>query len=208
MSTHGEVTANKVVCAGNAYTPKTFNYRTDDKYLPILSNIIVTEPLTDSELTEAGLNTRQVTMDTRVLKYYYRLLPDNRLLLGGRGAITGKDANNPIYANRLKYALGQCFPSLANKPISYNWTGWIAAAMDDMPHVYEKDGVGYSLGYCGSGVSFSAQAGYRLAQSLVGEQTPDLPLYRQALPRFPLAKLRRIGQWSYYQLCWLKDRYG
>ena len=208
ISTYGEITANKVVCASNAYTPKTFNYRTDDKYLPILSNIIVTEPLTDAELTEAGLYTRQVTMDTRVLKYYYRLLPDNRLLLGGRGAITGKDANNPIYANRLKYALGQCFPTLASKPISYNWTGWIAASVDDMPHVYEKGGVGYSLGYCGSGVSFSAQAGYRLAQALVGEQTPNLPLYRQALPSFPLAKLRRIGQWSYYQLGWLKDRYG
>ncbi|SQH76670.1 protein of unknown function, might belong to Oxidoreductase [Shewanella benthica] len=38
--------------------------------------------------------------------------------------------------------------------VSYNWTDWIAAAMDDMPHVYQKDGVGYSLGYCGSGVSF------------------------------------------------------
>ena len=192
ISSDGEVIATKVVCAGNAYTPKTFNYRTDDKYLPILSNIIVTEPLTDTELVETGLRTHQVTMDTRVLKYYYRLLPDNRLLLGGRGAITGKDANNPIYAKRLQYALAQCFPSLANKQISYSWTGWIAVAMDDMPHVYEKGGVGYSLGYCGSGVSFSAQAGYRLAQSLVGKQVPDLPLYHQPLPKFPLAKFRRI----------------
>jgi glycine/D-amino acid oxidase-like deaminating enzyme len=208
MSTHGEITANKVVCAGNAYTPKTFNYRTDNKYLPILSNIIVTEPLSDSDLMNAGLKTHQVTMDTRVLKYYYRLLPDNRLLLGGRGAITGSDANNPLYASRLQYVLGQCFPSLANKPIAHNWTGWIAAAMDDMPHVYEKGGVGYSLGYCGSGVSFSAQAGYRLAQSLVAEKTPNLPLYRQPLPKFPFAKLRRIGQWGYYHYGWLKDRYG
>ncbi|GGI75304.1 FAD-dependent oxidoreductase [Shewanella hanedai] len=208
ITSHGEITANKVVCAGNAYTPKTFNYRTDEKYLPILSNIIVTEPLSTSELAESGLQTHQVTMDTRVLKYYYRLLPDNRLLLGGRGAITGKDAHNPIYANRLKYALGQCFPSLSNKSITYNWTGWIAAAMDDIPHVYEKDGVGYSLGYCGSGVAFSAQAGYRLAQSLVGQKTPDLPLYRQPLPTFPFARLRRVGQWGYYHYGWLKDKYG
>ncbi|WP_394392942.1 NAD(P)/FAD-dependent oxidoreductase [Shewanella woodyi] len=204
----GEITANRVICAGNAYTPKTFNRRVDDKYLPILSNVIVTEPLTDAELQEAGLKTHQVTMDTRLLKYYYRLLPDNRLLLGGRGAITGKDAQDPIYAQRLKYALAQCFPVLANKAIDYNWTGWIAAAIDDMPHVYQKGGVGYSLGYCGSGVSFSAQAAYRLAQTLVGINTPDLPLYRQPLPPFPFARMRRVGQWGYYHYAWMRDKYG
>ncbi|MBW8186608.1 NAD(P)/FAD-dependent oxidoreductase [Shewanella nanhaiensis] len=204
----GEITANRVICAGNAYTPKTFNPCLDDKYLPILSNVIVTEPLTGAELLEAGLKTHQVTMDTRLLKYYYRLLPDNRLLLGGRGAITGKDAQDPIYAQRLKYALAQCFPVLANKTVDYNWTGWIAAAIDDMPHVYQKGGVGYSLGYCGSGVSFSAQAAYRLAQTLAGIKTPDLPLYRQPLPPFPFARMRRIGQWGYYHYAWMRDKYA
>ncbi|WP_352284501.1 FAD-dependent oxidoreductase, partial [Pseudoalteromonas sp. Q18-MNA-CIBAN-0097] len=41
----GELTANKVIMAGNAYTPKRFNQGVDDKFLPILSNVIVTEPL-------------------------------------------------------------------------------------------------------------------------------------------------------------------
>ncbi|MCU7375851.1 hypothetical protein PEC18_34855 [Paucibacter sp. O1-1] len=56
--------------------------------------------------------------------------------------------------------------------------------MDDMP-VYSKEGVGYSLGHCGAGVSFSSQAAYRLAQSIAGEALPNLPLYQQALPKFP-----------------------
>lgn len=204
----GELLANKVIMAGNAYTPKRFNKRIDDKFLPILSNVIVTEPLSAQEREEAGLHTHQVTMDTRILKYYYRLLPDNRVLFGGRGAVWGKDAANPVYGERLKKALNKCFPSLANKAIAYNWTGWIAAAMDDMPHVYSKEGVGYSLGYSGAGISFSSQAAYRLAQSIAGESLPNLPLYQQALPTFPFSQVRRLGQWAYYHYGWLKDRFG
>jgi glycine/D-amino acid oxidase-like deaminating enzyme len=204
----GELIADQVICAGNAYTPKHFNPRIDNKFLPILSNVIVTEPLSADELISAGLKTHQVTMDTRILKYYYRLLPDNRILFGGRGAVWGKDGSNPVYGERLKQALDKCFPSLKHKAIAYNWTGWIAAAMDDMPHVYAKDGVGYSLGYCGSGVSFSAQAGFRLAQTIAGQQVPSLPLYQQPLPSFPFAKARRLGQWGYYHYGWLKDKLG
>ncbi|MDO6612638.1 FAD-binding oxidoreductase [Shewanella sp. 1_MG-2023] len=208
LTEHGELLANKVIMAGNAYSPKQFNQRVDDKFLPILSNIIVTEPLTDDELAQAGLHTNQVTMDTRILKYYFRLLPDNRLLFGGRGAVWGKDAAEPIYGQRLKLAMDKCFPYLSRKKIAYNWTGWIAASMDDMPHVYSKNGVGYSLGYCGAGVSFSAQAAFRLAQSIAGESLPDLPLYNAPLPAMPFTKARRIGQWSYYHYGWLKDKFG
>ena len=204
----GELHAKQVVCAGNGYTPKTFNTRLDNKFLPILSNVIVTAPLTPAELVASGLHTRQVTMDTRILKYYYRLLPDNRLLFGGRGAVWGKDAQNPVYGARLKEALNKCFPALTQTQVAYNWTGWIAASFDDMPHVFAQNGVGYSLGYCGAGVSFSAQAAYRLAQSLAGIETPNLPLYRQPLPSFPFTQMRRLGQWGYYHYGWLKDKWG
>ncbi|QIR13469.1 NAD(P)/FAD-dependent oxidoreductase [Shewanella aestuarii] len=209
----GELLANQVIMAGNAYTPKRFNAATDNKYLPILSNVIVTEPLTLDELQQAGIHTSQVTMDTRILKYYYRLLPDNRLLFGGRGAVWGKDAANPIYGQRLKMALDKCFPALQHKAIAYNWTGWIAASFDDMPHVYSQYGVGYSLGYCGAGVSFSSQAAYRLAQSMAGVSRPNLPLYQQPLPAQPLSilpfgQLKRIGQWGYYHYGWLKDKFS
>jgi glycine/D-amino acid oxidase-like deaminating enzyme len=204
----GELFADKVICAGNGYTPKRFNHRLDNKFLPILSNVIVTAPLTKAELELAGLKTRQVTMDTRILKYYYRLLPDNRLLFGGRGAVWGKDAERPEYPQRLKLALNKCFPALTETRVDFSWTGWIAASFDDMPHVYAKEGVGYSLGYCGAGVSFSAQAAWRLAQSLAGQQVPDLPLYRQPLPAFPFTQARRLGQWGYYHYGWLKDKLG
>ena len=207
MTDDGEVIAKQVITAGNAYTPKQFSPLLDNRFLPILSNIIVTQPLTQSQLLDSGLATHQVTMDTRLLKYYYRLLPDNRLLFGGRGAISGKESVDPIYGERLKRAMCDSFPALSQTKLDYNWTGWIAAAIDDMPHVYNKDGAGYSLGYCGSGVAFSAQAAFRLAQSIAGISLPNLPLYQTHLPKFPYAGFRRLGQRGYYQYAWLKDRY-
>ncbi|PKG75336.1 oxidoreductase [Shewanella sp. GutCb] len=207
ITSEGELRVNKVITAGNAYTPNEFNPRIDNRFLPILSNVIVTEPLTEDELVTCGLKTHQVTMDTRILKYYYRLLPDNRLLFGGRGAIWGRDAYDAVFQRRLKIAMTQCFPSLANKSIAYNWTGWIAATLDDMPHVFCHNSVGYSLGYCGSGVSFSTQAAFRLAQQITGHKVPSLPLYDNELPKFPLPKFRRVGQWGYYHYGWLRDRF-
>ncbi|WP_462153094.1 NAD(P)/FAD-dependent oxidoreductase [Pseudoalteromonas xiamenensis] len=201
------VTAKKLVITGNAYNSKNTHSIINNRYLPILSSVMVTKPLTQAELECCGLKTNQVTMDTRTLKYYYRLLPDNRLLFGGRGAIFAKDRDKPFYLNNLKRGLRECFPSLGDKDHEYYWHGYIAAAMDDMPHVNVVGNVGYILGYCGAGVSFSAQAAYRLAQQLAGVDVPNVPLYNTGLPYLPFPALRRFGQWGYYQFAQIKDQY-
>jgi len=204
---NGTITAKQVVCAANAYNSQKTHQAIAQRYLPILSNIMVTRPLTELELQITGLKTHQVTMDTRTLKYYYRLLPDNRILFGGRGAVKGKNQDKAIYKQRLQAALGQCFPVLEKINIDYFWSGWIAAALDDMPHIFSNNNTAYSLGYCGSGVSFSAQAAYRLAQQIAKDKVPDLPLYNAPLPKFPFAQFRRLGQAAYYNYGWLKDKY-
>lgn len=205
----GIVKADKVVIATNGYTPKGFHSLIQSRTLPVLSQIIVTEPLTDSQLEQANIKTNQVVMDTRALKYYYRKLPDNRILFGGRGAITGKTANDPYYTQRLLAVLKTSFPSLQQVNIAYAWSGWICMSLDDIPHVYhnnEQD-IFYAMGYCGAGLSFSAQAGKRLAERVAGKELPNIPLYQTPLPKFPLAPLRRIGQWSYFQYGKFIDKY-
>ena len=202
------IKANKLVISGNAYNSKVTSPVINNRYLPILSSIMVTKPLTQTQLESSGLKTHQVTMDTRTLKYYYRLLPDNRLLFGGRGAIFAKDQNKPTYLNNLKKGLADCFPTLDNISHDYYWHGYIAAALDDMPHVTVQGNIGYTLGYCGAGVSFSAQAAYRLAQQIAGVTVPNLPLYQTPLPYLPFPSLRRFGQWGYYQYAQLKDKLG
>ena len=205
----GQVTAQKVVIATNGYTPKGFHDLVTNRTLPVLSQIIVTEPLTEQQLAACNFLTSNVVMDTRALKYYYRKLPDNRILFGGRGAITGKGAEDPFYANRLLEVLKTSFPPLTNIRYSYAWSGWICMALDDLPHIHqnEKNTIFYSMGYCGSGVSFSVQAGKRLAEKVAGISSPDLPLYQKSLPKFPFAPLRRVGQWGYFHYGKIKDSY-
>ncbi|GHE94649.1 NAD(P)/FAD-dependent oxidoreductase [Thalassotalea profundi] len=209
VTPNGTVTADKVVIATNGYTPKGFHPLITNKTLPVLSQIIVTEPLSDEQIAASNFLTNNVVMDTRELKYYYRKLPDNRILFGGRGAITGKSAEDPYYANRLLSILKTSFPALQSLNIAYAWSGWICMALDDLPHIYqnEQKNVFYSMGYCGSGVSFSAQAGKRLAEKVAEKTLPDLPLYNKPLPTFPFAPLRRVGQWGFFHYGKIKDQW-
>ncbi|MBL4940734.1 MAG: FAD-binding oxidoreductase [Colwellia sp.] len=210
---NASIKAKKVVIATNGYTPKGFHPIVTNRTLPVLSQIIVTEALTDEQISACNFLTENVVMDTRALKYYYRKLPDNRILFGGRGAITGKGANDPYYAQRLLSVLKTSFPALQNLKYDYAWSGWICMALDDLPHIYqgekgsEDENIFYAMGYCGSGVSFSAQAGKRLAEKVAGKLVPNLPLYSKALPKFPFAPLRRVGQWGYFHYGKIKDNY-
>ncbi|WP_286265140.1 NAD(P)/FAD-dependent oxidoreductase [Thalassotalea atypica] len=205
----GIVYAKKVVMATNGYTPKGFHPLVSNRTLPVLSQIIVTEPLSEQQIQACNFLTSNVVMDTRALKYYYRKLPDNRILFGGRGAITGKAAEDPFYAQRLLKVLKTSFPSLQNLSYQYAWSGWICMSLDDIPHIHhnpEQD-IFYAMGYCGAGVSFSAQAGKRLAQKVAGQKMADLPIFSRHLPKFPFAPLRRVGQWGYFQYGQVKDKY-
>ena len=200
----GQIKTDKLVVATNGYTTSGLGSPLSNKILPVLTNVIVTRPLTSNELKDSNFKTHQVMMDTRELKYYYRLLPDNRLLFGGRGAISGKDANHPVYQQRLLNEIKRSFVGLNDIKVDYNWIGWIAVSYDQMPHIYKTDNnIYYASGYCGSGVSFSAFAGKQLAD-YISQGDIDSPL-KTDLPKFPFAPLRRVGQRLFYQYGRVKD---
>lgn len=204
----GIITAKKLVLATNAYTAKGLYPALNSSCLPVLSSVIVTEPLNSKQLQQLNWQQNSIMMDTRTLKYYYRLLPDNRILFGGRGAITGKAAADPVYARRLLAALKHCFSGLEQLTYQYQWSGWVGVSFDDLPRVFSpEENLFYAAGYCGSGLSFSALAGKRLAQLVAGQTLPELPIYQSALPRFPMSAFRRQGQQLYYHWGRFKDHY-
>lgn len=207
--TNGTIKADKIVICSNGYSQQHLHPTINKRSLPVLSSVIVTRPLTKEEIIQSGLLTNQVMMDTRELKYYYRKLPDNRILFGGRGAITGKGADNAKYYQRLLSGLKASFPALSNITIDYQWSGWISVSLDDMPHIYQtSDNVFYSAGYCGAGLSFSTLAGKRLAEKVAGnEQHLHIPTFSTPLPKFPFASFRRVGQWGFYQYGRFKDKW-
>lgn len=197
----GTIRANHVLLCSNGYLAKSPFPQLSTRQMPVLSSILVTRPLTQHEQNAQGLRINDMMMDTRTLKYYYRLLPDGRLLFGGRGAVTGASESHPRHRARLEAAVQATFPSLQGLTSDFYWSGWISVALDSMPRVYSPEaGVYTSMGYCGAGVAFASLAGKRLAQLVAGDSLPELPFYQSSLPRFPLPQLRRLALRTFYAL--------
>lgn len=208
----GVVKARSVGMATGGYTSQGLHSQLKNRLLPVLSNSIVTRPLTDEEIAACNMHTRQVITDTRILRHYYRLLPDNRLQIGSRSAITGRDAPQEKYKNMLISDMHRKFPLLQGVKIDYSWWGWVDVSHDMMPRIFQpdpKETVYYALGYGGNGVMYSAQAGKRLAQLIAGDKIDmSLPIFNSKLP-FPnvkemvesqaFAPFRRLGQSVLYR---------
>lgn len=200
-----KISAERLIIASNAYTPKVLHPCVDKRQFPVQSSIIVTAPLTEAQRNATGLNRPMMMMDTRMMKYYYRVLPDGRLLFGGRGAVSASERGDAASRLRLKKAMQYSFPALKSISTEYFWNGWVSVALDNLPRVMtDKDRkTGYAMGYCGSGVSFAALAGKRLAQKMVGKPVDTrLPVYHDHLPEYPFSGMRRIALRALY--AWAK----
>jgi len=217
----GTVRARRVAVCTGGYTGQGLNPLLKNKVMPILSNSVVTRVLTESELKACNFRSRTFMTDTRTLRFYYRLLKDNRLQLGSRSAVTGVDASDPVHLKLLTDAIARKFPPLAGIKIDHSWWGWVDVSHDMMPRICQPDAqrsVWYALGYGGNGVSFSTWAGKRLAQRVAGKHSDaavfQLPIYASPLEypnlfgvvRSPaLAPFRRLGQRILYRWYWLRD---
>jgi glycine/D-amino acid oxidase-like deaminating enzyme len=204
----GSIEANTLIIATNGYGQRKLHHNLMDRTFPVLSSIIVTHPLNAEQIESIGMRAGLMVMDTRALKYYYRILPDSRLLFGGRGAVYGKDADDKKYLNALKHALHDTFPSLQQVGISHFWSGWVSVSIDDYPRIFHdtSENMLYSAGYCGAGLAFSIQAGKRMAQLLIEPSAlPDLPYWKTPLRKFPIARLRRPALHAFYTWQGLKS---
>ena len=123
----------------------------DGRVLPVVSNIIVTRPLTNEELSLHNFNTYAPIANSKNLLYYYRKLPDNRILFGTRGDFEGSDQSNQNRAKDMEKFLKNIFPKWNNLTIDYNWRGLIALSQKLTPSIGKIDneeiyyGFGYSL---------------------------------------------------------------
>lgn len=206
----GTVRARAVCIATAGYTSPFMNSLTRHRLMPILSNSVVTRVLTDAERSELNFKARIPLTDTRTLRHYYRMLPDGRVQIGSRSAITGRDASNPRHLALLLEGLYRKFPVLRGIDIDYSWWGWVDVSHDMMPRIFQPDPAQklyYAMGYGGNGVMYSAQAGRRMAQLVAGQDSSlDLPIFNSPLPGHGmLTPFRRLGQWGMYRWYYLRD---
>ena len=205
----GNVRARQVVIAGNGYAGDRLHPAINGRLLPALSNIVVTRPLTDAERAALNWSTTLPISDTRNLLFYYRLLPDHRILFGARGGIEDTAASRDQHKAWLLRRLAEMFPILKGIEATHFWNGWVCVPFDKSPHVNSiEDGtVHYALGYVGTGVALATYCGLLLAHRLAGDDSlQPSPLLAQPLPRFPFPALRRVYQRAMYAVFEIQDR--
>ena len=198
----GRLRADQVVIATNGYSTERLLKPVRARTLPVLSSIIVTRPMTAEEKAACNLLTSHVMLDTRKVRPYFRRLPDDRLMLGGRGSPGDAPGQQARQKDALLAILKCKFPALQDITVDYFWGGWVNISYDFMPHIHrcEDDrSVFYAMGYNGTGVASAILAGKRLAESMGGNEMTIPPPLRTALPRFPLPAFRRLGQQAMVQ---------
>ena len=181
---HGTVRANQLLLATgtSAIGPLGWFRR---RIVPVGAFIIVTEPLSAAQLDRLTPHRRN-TVDTLNFVNYFRTLPDNRLLFGGRARFSGRsdpasDAKSGVVLRR---SLLNIFPELADTRIDYCWGGMVDMTRDRLPRAGERDGLFYSMGYSGHGTHMATYMGAIMAEVLDGRA--DLNPWRDfAWPPIP-----------------------
>ncbi|MEA3151415.1 MAG: hypothetical protein QOD56_2354 [Gammaproteobacteria bacterium] len=177
ITPQGAIRAAKVLMATNGYSGPLSSWHRR-RVIPIGSYQIATEPL-GREYVRALIPHGRNIVDTRRVVVYYRPSPDGeRIIFGGRAALSEKDAHACV--PRLRAMLARIFPELGSVAISHAWVGWVAYTFDTLPHLGQNDGIYYCMGYCGQGVPLAPYFGRRIGQQMVG-----LPEGRTALDGLP-----------------------
>lgn len=199
----GSVTVRSVILATNAYT--------DDLWpglrrtvLPVQSYQVATRPLPE-DVRRQVLPGGQVVSDLRRILFYFRLDPEGRLLMGGRGPLD--DRGDPALFGRLEAAARRLFPRIGATPWEHRWSGRVALTADHLPHLHEpRPGVLIGLGYNGRGVAMATVMGKLLADRALGASPAEIgwpvtpvapiPLHRWRLPAMALVvRWKRFRDW-------------
>jgi glycine/D-amino acid oxidase-like deaminating enzyme len=206
----GNVIAQKIVFATNAYSHLFPMIRR--KQIPAWTYMVATEPLSDKQFDAIGWQHRQGVEDARNLIHYYRISPDNRLLMGGGpvGLGFGDNMNFDSDANawrHLEEHIGYVFPALKGIKITHRWGGPFSVTVDLTPalgYVGDKRAV-YSLGCIGHGVSMSHLNGQTIRDLILEKQTDLTDVFfvnRRVIP-WPPEPLRlglSLGIRAYLQI--------
>lgn len=181
-TSRGTLNAGRVILATNGYTDHTFPWF-KRRIITIHTNIAVTEPL-DPALIREVLPSGRTFIDTRMNPVSIRPMPDGRRLqfTAARGLF---ESDNAVKAKEIRDAAGFAVPTVKNVRISHCWTGQMGFTFDKLPHIGERDGVLYAMGYCGTGLPMSTWLGHKLALRVLGDESAATGLDGRTFPTRP-----------------------
>jgi glycine/D-amino acid oxidase-like deaminating enzyme len=191
----GSVKTKKIVVATNGFYQEGLVPQMNSRILPVISNIIVTRKLTKNEIDSHNFRTFSPIANTKNLLYYYRKLPDNRILFGTRGDFIGSDKSNFDRSKIMENFLKNIFPNFSEVSVEYNWRGLIAMSQKLTPSIgkIKDEEIYYGFGYHGVGVSSAPWTGKQLSKLVFSSNSKDLnisKIYKGLPKKFIFPKLR------------------
>jgi len=201
----GKLHARKVLLCTNGYTDDLVPpmRRT---LVPIRSVQVATVPLSDNVRCSI-LPGGHSASDSRRLLLYFRLDPQGRFIMGGRGAYDDQGTKRQM--EMLRKASLELFPQLGDTEWSYAWGGFVAMTADHYPHLNRVGpGIMSAMGYNGRGVAMGTALGRVLADWASG--TPEDALdYPVTVPKpIPFHFLRKPVVSATVAWYGLRDRLG
>lgn len=192
----GRLRARKVIVATNGFTREGLHKAFDRRMLPVISNILVTRPLTEDELAAQRWRTELPVVNTRNLLFYFRMLKDRRFLIGARGDWTGSPEDGAEMQAWLTRRVGEVFPAWRDVAVDYFWRGFVCMSQKMAPSLGRDDddpSVLYGYAFHANGVNTAPWVGRKLADLAAGKDGVEASIpavLRGHAPRFPLAGLR------------------
>ena len=176
----GQVTADTVILATNAYTPKLGFFKSI--LMPLHLYVVVTQPVDETVIGHGAWNSvpGRYEMDAT---HTIRLTPDGRLLIRGGARY---DYNNavayrhvPHAYQRLAERLVQRYPYLKTVQPAHTWSGMMALSRSHTPllgRMGTDNTLLYSVGYNGFGLVSGFYGGKLLCDLYANEPNEDLQL--------------------------------
>jgi len=196
------VHAARVALGTNAFP--SLVRRTRLHTVPVYDYALMTEPLTDAQLSSLGWASRAGVGDLANQFHYYRLSADNRILWGGYDAIYHYGRRlapsldqRPATFDRLATHFFETFPQLEGLRFSHQWGGAIDTctrfcAFYGTAH---RGRVAYATGFTGLGVGATRFGAQVMLDLLSGHQTERtrLSMVREKPLPFPPEPLAYTG---------------
>jgi len=204
------ITTNKIVMATNGFYNDDLFPKLNNMILPVISNIIITRPLTNDEIKSHNFVTHNPVLNIRNLLFYYRLLKDNRFLFGARGDLIGSEQSSIIKSKKMENQMKKVFPNWKNVEIDYHWRGLVAVTTKFTPSIgkIKEDEIYYSFGYQANGVNTAPWSGNKLAKLITSNsKNLNISKFYKGLPiKFPFPKLRLLYLRLYLIYCSIIDK--
>lgn len=175
---HGAVEADRLVLATGASAAQF--QQVQNRQVPLHTYVVLTEPLTPAQLDGVHWQGREAIVDARNQEHYYRLMSDNRLLVGGGDVhyfydnVLGIDRYAPAF-DHLERFIHTTFPALRGIKITHHWGGPISATFDLTPvlgYIGSGQRAIYAAGCMGHGLALAVLNGQTISDMIGGRHTP------------------------------------